>query len=103
MLLCRLFHSVGAVYEKTQSPYVLVLLDGTSSSRIDDGPRSRTGFVFLIMSQRYLGAKSSSALKHSSRNLKSVLDFTGSQCSFFKTGVMWSYFFAPISRRAALF
>ena len=37
MLLGRLFHSVGAIYEKARSPYVLVLLDGTSSSRIDDG------------------------------------------------------------------
>ena len=55
MLLGRLFHSVGAIYEKARSPCVLVLLGGTSSSRIDDGLSSRPGFFFLIMSQRYLG------------------------------------------------
>ena len=65
MLLGRLFHSVGAIYEKARSPYVSVLLGGTSSSRIDDGLSSRLGFFFLIMSQRYSGAKSWSALKHS--------------------------------------
>ena len=56
MLLGRLFHSVGAIYEKARSPYVLVLLGGTSSSRIDDGLSSRPGFFFLIMSQEVLGS-----------------------------------------------
>ena len=70
MLLGRLFHSVGAIYEKARSPYVFFfLLDGTSSSGIDDGLSSCPGFFFLIMSQRYLGAKSWSALKHSSKIL----------------------------------
>ena len=48
MLLGRLFHSVGAIYEKARSPYVLVLLGGTSSSRIDDGLSSRPGFFFFF-------------------------------------------------------
>ena len=57
MLLGRLFHSVGPIYEKARSPYVLVLLGGTSSSRIDDGLSSRPGFLFFsfhYIKQRHL-------------------------------------------------
>ena len=45
------------------------LLDGTSSSRIDDGLSSRPGFFFLIRAPRYFGAKPWSALKLSSKIL----------------------------------
>ena len=100
----REFHSRGAIDEKARSPYPLRWVMGTW--RVIPVPDERKPGRRRRCSMRevtYPGAKPWTALKVRRRILNSILYLIGSQCSSVRIGVMWSYFFVPVSRRAAAF
>ena len=73
---------------KALFPYFLLFDLGSISSRMDEGRRSQVDIFFFMSSQRYSGAMLCNALKQSRRILYSIRTETGSQCNFFRTGVM---------------
>ena len=100
----REFQRRGAMDEKARSPYPLRCVIGTWRLMpvVDDrrpGRRRRRSMREVT----YLGARPWTALKVRRRILNSILYPIVSQCNSFRTGVMWSYFLVPVSRRAAAF
>ena len=86
------FHKIGAATKKALLPYLLRLKFGTVKRPLFVNLKSLLGRYGIKISHRYLGAVPVSALKVSTRIMKSFLSWTGSQWSSFSVGVTCSYF-----------
>ena len=96
------FHMVGAKLQKALSPKVTNLDLGTCNNCFDCDRSCLDGVYSCKREERYRGAEPCKHLKTVRNTLYSILHFTGSQCSSFRTGVMWSYFLSKRSLEANL-
>ena len=99
-----LFQSLGAHAEKAWLPYLWLRVAGTASCHVSaEDRRVRTWLCSPSSSSKQAGANSCSARYVSSSILKTILCWTGSQCRWWKTGVMCSNFLVLVTMRAAIF
>ena len=85
------------------SPYNLSRDTGTCNSIWLDDPSFRDDFLIDTSSHRYSGAISLIDLEVINKILKWICCLTGSQCSFWRIGVIWSYFLVFVTMQDALF
>jgi len=99
----NLFHKVGAASLNAQSAYDLSWDTGTCNSIWLADLSFWDYFLLDTSSHRYSGAISLMDLEVINRILKWICCLTGSQCSFWRIGVIWSYFRVFVTIWAALF
>ena len=103
-LICtgNLFHKVGAATLNVQLPYDLSWETGTCNSIWLDDLSFRDDFLMDTSSHRYSGAISLIDLYIINKIWKWIRCLTGSQCSFWRFGVIWSYFRVFVTTRIKL-